>query len=67
METTKERKSFIIILGFIGIFFLISYTQAQPPQSKQLDAPYLDERISSQSKRIDQGSKGGHLTHENVY
>ena len=29
MVTTKERKSFIIILGFIGIFLFIPYAQAQ--------------------------------------
>ena len=31
METTKERKSFVIILGFIGIFLFIPCLQAQQP------------------------------------
>jgi len=54
MDTTKKRKSFIIIWGFIGIFLLISYAQAQ-----QVAAPYLDERIANQSKRIEQGVRLG--------
>jgi len=57
MVTTRKRKSFIIIWGFIGIFLLIPYVQAQ-----QLAAPGLDQRIANQFKRIDQGIQLGHFT-----
>ncbi len=57
MVTTKERKSFIIIWGFIGMLLLLPCAQAQ-----QLEAPYLDQRIANQFKRIDQGIRLGHFT-----
>ena len=57
MVTIKERKSFIIICGFIGIFLFISWAQAQ-----QTAAPGLDQRFDNQSKAIDRGVRSGHLT-----
>jgi hypothetical protein len=57
MVTTRERKSFIIIWGFIGMLLLLPCAQAQ-----QLEAPYLDQRIANQFKRIDQGIRLGHFT-----
>ena len=57
MVTIKERKSFIIICGFIGIFLFISCAQAQQPA-----AQYLDERIDNQFKAIDRGVRLGHFT-----
>jgi competence ComEA-like helix-hairpin-helix protein len=69
MITTKERKSFVIIWGFIGIFLFISSAQAQQPQAKQPEAKqptaaYLDQRIANQSKRIDEGIRAGRLTQD---
>lgn len=58
MGTTKKRNSFIILWGLIGIFLLIPCAQAQ----QQLAAPYLDERIANQYKRIDQKIRLGHFT-----
>ncbi len=57
MVTTRERKSFIIIWGFMGMLLLLPCAQAQ-----QLEAPYLDQRIANQFKRIDQGIRLGHFT-----
>lgn len=62
MVTLKERKSFIIMWGFIGIFLFISSAQAQQPQAKQSAAGNIDQRIANQSKIIDQGIRAGHLT-----
>jgi competence protein ComEA len=59
MATIKERKSFIIIWGFIGIFLFISWAQAQQAQAQELS---LDQRIARQHKRIDEGIRAGRLT-----
>jgi len=57
MVAIKERKSFIIIWGFIGIFLLIPCAQAQ-----QTAAPGLDQRLDNQFKAIDRGVRSGHFT-----
>jgi competence ComEA-like helix-hairpin-helix protein len=59
MVTTKERKSFIIICAFIGIFLFISWAQAQQAQAQELS---LDQRFARQHKRIDEGIRAGRLT-----
>jgi len=57
MVIIKERKSFIIICGFIGIFLFISCAQAQ-----QTAATGIDQRLDNQSKAIDRGVRSGQLT-----
>ena len=54
MGTIKERKSFIIICGFIGIFLFSSWAQAQP----------IGERIDHESKLIEEGFRAGRLTQD---
>jgi len=64
MATRKERKSFIIILGFLGILLCISSARAQQPQAKQPATPVLDQRIGHQSKLIDEKFRAGHFTQD---
>ena len=59
MVTIKERKSFIMICGFIGIFLFISCAQAQ-----QTAASGIDQRLDNQSKTIDRGVRSGHFTRQ---
>jgi len=54
MVTLKERKSFIIICGFIGIFLFSSWAQAQS----------IGERLGHESKLIDEGVRAGRLTQD---
>jgi len=58
MVTTKEKMSFIIVCGFIGIFLFILCGQARQAQAQVS----INERIERQHKRIDQGVRAGHLT-----
>ena len=59
MVTITERKSFIIILGVIGIFLFISWAQAQQAQAQELS---LDQRFAHQHQRIGEGIRAGRLT-----